>query len=177
LGNYFPDVEAGIARYTISQSLPLTAKQKSVRTQAGRSFCFYQPCSDAQPGTYLFSPTAEGAWIGWYAAANGFDGYARQAYNGWGKRALQDARSPRYPAGYAVLAYPEGRSSVRMERMVEGIQDFEKIKILQQQFEQTGNVVQREKLQKVLNTFTLENLKSRSAAELVDEARITLNSL
>jgi hypothetical protein len=57
------------------------------------------------------------------------------------------------------------------------MQDFEKVKILQQQFEQTNNVVMRERLQKVLNAFTLESLQKSSAGEIVDEARIMLNSL
>ncbi len=177
LGNYFPDTEANVARYSISQSLPVAAKQTTIRTEAGRELCFYQPCGDVHPNTYIFSPAAEAAWIGWYAAANGFDGYTRQHYNSWGKRPLQDVRSPRRPAGYTVLAYPDGRTSIRLERLVEGIQDFEKIKILQQKFEQTGNVVQREKLQKMLKTITLENIKTRPSGELIDEARIMLNSL
>jgi hypothetical protein len=178
LGNYFPDVDGSVERYSVAQLQPaLSAKQKAARAQEGKTTSFYQPCSDVQPNTYLFSPAAEAAWIGWYAAANGFDGYTRQTFNSWGKNPLQDARGARYPAGYAALVYPEGRTSVRLERLIEGIQDFEKVKMLQRQFEQTNNVVMRERLQRVLSSFKLENLQKSSAGEIVDEARIMLNSL
>lgn len=170
-------LKKSVSAYSVAQLLPLDAAQKSARAQAGRTLAFYQPCSDVQPNTFLFSPPAEAAWIGWYAAANGFDGYTRQHYNSWGQRPLQDARGPKRPAGFYSMAYPDGRSSVRMERLVEGIQDFEKIKILQQRFEQTNNVVQREKLQKLLNTFTTENLKTKPAGVIIEEARMILNSL
>jgi hypothetical protein len=177
LGSYFPDVEKHVDHYSVSQSLPLAATQKESRKKAGLQLCFYAPCSDESPNTYVFSPSAEAAWIGWYAAANGYDGYMRQAYNSWGKQPLKDSRSALYAAGYQCLVYPEGRSSVRLERLVEGIQDFEKVKILQQQLDKTNDKVTLNKLQKVLQTFTLDKLKKQPTSTTVDNARALLNSL
>jgi hypothetical protein len=176
-GNYFADVEHAVDRYSIAQRHTVTDAQKNLRRQAGRSLNLYSPCSDEHPNTYTFSPTGEAAWLGWYAAANGFDGYTRQAYNSWGKFPLKDTRSASRAAGYYWIVYPEGCSSVRMERLVEGIQDYEKIKILKLHFSRTNNVVELEKLQKALNLFTFGNLKIQPAGKTVEEARSILNSL
>lgn len=37
------------------------------------------------------------------------------------------------------MIYPEGRSSIRFERLIEGIQSYEKIRILKEEFEKKGN--------------------------------------
>jgi hypothetical protein len=176
-GNYFADVEQSIGYYSVAQRQAISEAQKNVRHSGGRLLCLYSPCSDERPNTYAFSSSGEAAWLGWYAAANGFDGYTRQAYNSWGKRPLQDARSASRAAGYYSMAYPEGRSSIRMERLVEGIQDYEKIKILKQHFSRANKVVEREQLQKALNSFTFNNLKVLPAGKMVEEAKIILNSL
>jgi hypothetical protein len=176
-GNYFADVEPNISRYSVAQRQPVSEAQKDVRSEGGRLLCFYSPCSDAHPNTYAFSPSGEAAWVGWYAAANGFGGYTRQAYNSWGNRPLQDARSSSRAAGYYWVAYPGGCSSIRLERLVEGIQDYEKIQILKQYLSRANKVVEREQLQKALNLFTLNNLKTLPAGKMVEEAKITLNSL
>lgn len=176
-GSYFADVEQRIGSYSVAQRKPVSKVQKNERSRNGRQLYFYSPCSDAHPNTYAFSPSGEAAWLGWYAATNGFDGYTRQAYNSWGKRPLQDARSSSRAAGYYWMAYPEGRSSIRMERLVEGIQDYEKIQILKQELSPANKVVEREQLQKALSLFTFDNLKTLPAGKMVEEAKITLNSL
>jgi hypothetical protein len=176
-GAYFADVERLVSRYSIAPRHVVAATQRKAGSREGRLLCIYSPCSDAQPNTYTFSPSAEAAWLSWYAANNGLDGYTRQAYNSWEKRALQDTRSASHAAGYQWLVYPEGRSSLRMERLVEGIQDYEKVKILMRNFNQVNNVISREKLRTTLSSFTLENLKTKPAEKMVEEARIVLNSL
>jgi hypothetical protein len=54
----------------------------------------------------------------------------RWAFNSWVENPLQDSRFRTWPAGDTYIIYPQGRSSIRYERMVEGIQDYEKIQIL-----------------------------------------------
>ncbi|MDR3366982.1 MAG: DUF4091 domain-containing protein [Prevotellaceae bacterium] len=176
-GSYFADVERSVGRYSIAPKHVAASMQRDTAGRAERLLCIYSPCSDAQPSTYTFSPPAEAAWLCWYAAANGLDGYTRQAYNSWGKNPLQDARSASSAAGYYGMVYPAGGSSLRMERLVEGIQDYEKVKILIRDFDRTNNVINREKLKKALRSFTLNNLKVKQAGKMVEEARIVLNSL
>ncbi|MDR0711683.1 MAG: DUF4091 domain-containing protein [Prevotellaceae bacterium] len=177
-GSYFADVEHLVSRYNIAPKQVVAASmQGKAEGRDGRLLCVYSPCSDAQPNTYTFSPPAEAAWLCWYAAANGLNGYTRQAYNSWGKNPLQDTRSASNAGGYFWMVYPEGRSSLRMERLLEGIQDYEKVKILKQDFDRVNNVMNREKLQEVFSAFTLENLKTKPASKIVEESRVVLNSL
>ena len=83
-----------------------------------------------RPNTFTFSPPAESAWLGWYAAAQGYSGYLRWAYDSWTQDPLYDTRYVRWPAGDCFLVYPGARSSIRFERLREGIADFEKIRVL-----------------------------------------------
>ena len=58
-------------------------------------------------------------------AANGYDGFLRWAYNSWTEDPLRDSRFRTWPAGGTYVVYPGGRSSIRFERLREGIQDAE----------------------------------------------------
>jgi hypothetical protein len=95
---------------------------------------WYVCCADKFPNIFTFSPPAEGAFIGWYTMAAGFDGFLRWAYNSWVKEPLTDSRFRTWPAGDTYVVYPGPRSSIRFERLLEGIQDAEKIRILREEF-------------------------------------------
>lgn len=97
--------------------------------EKGNRISFYTCCGPNRPNTFTFSPPAESAFLGWHAAALNFSGYLRWAYNSWINNQMVDTRFGNWPAGDCFLVYPGG-SSIRMERLVEGIQDFEKIQIL-----------------------------------------------
>ena len=99
------------------------------RTAKGQKITFYTCCGPERPNTFTFSPPAESAFLGLHAAACGYDGYLRWAYNSWPKAPNEDSRYGNFPAGDCFLVYPGG-SSIRMERLVEGIQAYEKIRLL-----------------------------------------------
>ena len=98
----------------------------------------------AQGSTYhvlrvLHASTAEhlrllsagrGPILGWYAAARGYDGFLRWAYDAWPADPVRDARHVLWPAGDTFLVYPGSHSSIRFEKLREGIADFEKIRLL-----------------------------------------------
>jgi hypothetical protein len=75
--------------------------------------------------------------MAWYAMAAGFDGALRWAFNSWVKDPLRDSRFRTWPAGDTYIVYPQGRSSIRYERMLEGIQDFTKVSILKAKLEKS----------------------------------------
>jgi len=99
------------------------------RTAKGQKITFYTCCGPERPNTFTFSPPAESAYLGLHALACGYDGYLRWAYNSWTKQPNEDSRYGSWPAGDCYLVYPGG-SSIRMERLVEGIQAYEKIRLL-----------------------------------------------
>jgi len=118
------------------------------RASKGQKITFYTCCGPERPNTFTFSPPAESAYLGWHALACGYDGYLRWAYNSWTKQPNQDSRYGNWPAGDCYLVYPEG-SSIRFERLVEGIQAFEKIRLLRP----TLNLKEAKQLDEMLRYF------------------------
>ena len=97
------------------------------RRSKGLTTTFYVCCSSGFPNTYTSSAPAEATYLSWYAAAEDYDGFLRWAYhNSWVEDPIRDSRFRKWAAGDTYLVYPEGRSSIRFERLVEGIQDWEK---------------------------------------------------
>ena len=113
--------------------------------EKGNRITYYTCCVPQRPNTLTFSSPAESAFLGWHAAAVNFCGYLRWAYNSWINNQLVDSRFGNLPAGDCFLVYPGG-SSIRMERLVEGIQDYEKIQILR-------NELKGAKLEKLNNAI------------------------
>ena len=118
------------------------------RTAKGQKTNFYTCCNPERPNTFTFSPPAESAYLGLHAAACNYDGYLRWAYNSWTKEPNEDTRYGNWPAGDCYLVYPEG-SSIRFERLVEGIQTYEKIRLLRP----TLNKKESQKLDVMLQNF------------------------
>jgi hypothetical protein len=105
-----------------------------VKARAAKGFTstYYVCCTPPMPNTFVFSPPAEGRWLGWYAAAFGYDGFLRWAYDAWPADPVRDARHTLWPAGDTFLLYPGAASSIRFEKLREGIVDFEKIRMVRQ---------------------------------------------
>ena len=158
-GNYHPEIEAGIYDYCIAleqgELLPREVMER--RKAEGKKTTVYTCCSTHRPNTFTFSVPAEGAWYGFYAAHSGYDGYLRWAYNSWTKDPLHDTRFRSWPAGDTYLVYPHGRSSVRFEKLVEGIQAYEKIRILREGFVAASNAAGLARLSELLLRFSLDS--------------------
>lgn len=137
---------------------------------------WYVCCADVFPNVFTFSPPAEGAFIGWYTMAAGFDGFLRWAYNSWVKEPLLDSRFRTWPAGDTYVVYPDGRSSIRFERLLEGIQDAEKIRLLREEFTRSGSHSDQEKLQKLNEIVMRFNIKKDpgNLEELMAEGKMVL---
>lgn len=143
------------------------------RKRNGQILTFYTCCSPAKPNTFTFSDPAESAFIGWHAAAVGYDGYLRWALNSWPENPCHDSRFGKWNSGDTYLLYPEG-SSIRFERLVEGIQDYEKIRILKQ----SASEKQKTELDKVLENFAPSVYdETQKAADLLAKGKELLLKL
>ena len=94
---------------------------------------YYTCCTEPRPNTFTFSEPAEAEWLAWHSAKENLDGYLRWALNSWVKNPLQDSRFTAWAAGDTYMIYPGARSSIRLERLTEGVQAFEKIRILKEE--------------------------------------------
>jgi hypothetical protein len=93
--------------------------------------------------------------------AAGFDGFLRWSYCSWVKDPLHDSRFRTWPAGDTYIVYPGARSSIRFERLIEGIQDAEKIRILRSAFENDGSDAALKKLELLNRTVAQCNMMMR----------------
>jgi hypothetical protein len=172
---YHPEIENDIYDYCLASYLKFDDSVMQERKKQGKPTTYYTACPENHPNGYTFSPPAENAWLGWYASAKGYTGYLWWAYNTWVKNPLLDTRWRRYPAGSLFQFYPGPRSSIRFEKIIEGVQASEKIRILKDQFTREGNSGKLKELEVMLSQFELGRLDSVPASQMVENAKTILN--
>ncbi len=181
-GHYFKDINPALYDFSYNWRL-ITEKSKTVaekRRKNNQITTYYVACGIPKPNNFTFSPPAESAYEGWFAAAMGFDGFLRWAYNSWVEDPLTDSRFRTWPAGDTYFVYPGARSSIRFERLREGIQDYEKIKILKSEFGNQGIPGNPEKLKELedfLERIQPESLEESPAKVWVNEGKDLINRL
>jgi hypothetical protein len=174
-GNYHPEIAMDIFDYCIIIHSKFDPEVLKARKNAGKPSTYYTACGENRPNMFTFSPPVENTWISWYAAAEGFTGYLRWAYNNWTRSTLEDTRYKTWPGGDCYQIYPGPRTSVRFEKLIEGIQDFEKIRILKEQFIKDGDQKNLKELSEVLAQFTKTNLETIPAEDMVKKGKAFLN--
>uniref|UniRef100_UPI004024E54F glycoside hydrolase domain-containing protein n=1 Tax=Candidatus Cryptobacteroides bacterium TaxID=3085639 RepID=UPI004024E54F len=176
-GNYHEPVIYDIVDFSETfsgkQEFPESAKAK--RKELGLTTTFYTCCAEAHPNMFVISNPDEAAWLGWFAQAEGYDGYLRWAYNSWTLDPLTDTRFRTWPAGDCFVVYPGGRGSVRFSKLVEGIQDFEKVRILRAQWQKEGNEAKLAQLTEVLKPFTSDKILEEGPAKALITAKSFLD--
>lgn len=174
-GNYHPEIEAHLFDYCLSFGQEFPKEVRKRRAAEAKHSTVYTCCTEPFPNTFTFSAAAEATWIGWHVAAADYDGYLRWAYNSWTKSPLQDSRFRSWPAGDCYLVYPDARSSIRFERLIEGIQDFEKIRILGEKYAE--NPKKLKQLEEVLKGFTIKESPATPIEQQLRHAKRVLNKL
>ncbi|HET6558185.1 MAG TPA: glycoside hydrolase domain-containing protein [Prolixibacteraceae bacterium] len=174
---YHQEIDEEVFEYSIASKWKFDESILKARKEQGKPRTFYTCCVEERPNGYTFSPPAENAWLGWYASANGFTGYLRWAFNSWTKEPLRDSRFTAFPAGDTYQVYPGPRTSIRFEKLIEGIQDYEKIRILREQFFNSGDWEKVKELDEILSAFQIQNLERTSASEMISHAKKLLDNL
>ena len=148
---------------------------KAKRKELGLTTTFYTCCAEAHPNLFVISDPDEATWLGWFAQADNYDGYLRWAYNSWTLDPLADARFRTWPAGDCFVVYPGGRGSVHFAKLTEGIQDFEKVRILRDQWQKEGNEAELAALSEVLKGFTKENILEEGPVKALTAAKVFID--
>ena len=94
----------------------------------------------------------------------------------WVEYPLVDSRFRTWGAGDTYSIYPGARSSIRFERLVEGLQDAEKIRLLREEFTHDGNTASLQKLEDALAMFYTPRRTATWNDEL-NRAKQTLDEL
>lgn len=150
------------------------------RKRSGLKTTYYVACGIPKPNNFTFSPPAESCYEGWFAAAKGFDGFLRWAYNSWPQNPMIDSRYTKWPSGDTFVIYPGPRSSVRFERLREGIQDYEKIRILRKELAENSSreaAAALKRLNDFLDSINPGTLDNKSAAEVIGEGKQLIDEI
>lgn len=182
LGVSYADNQKTYQRYPDSDDIsiaighPFSAEDLQSRKERGLNTTFYICCSDGFPNQFTFSDPAESTYLAWYAEAAHFDGMLRWAFNSWVENPLQDSRFRTWPAGDTYIVYPDGRSSIRYERMLEGIQDYEKIQLVKERLIQADKTADLERLEQAIQK--LNNVeRTETWNDDLNAAKLLLNDL
>ncbi|WP_308762273.1 glycoside hydrolase domain-containing protein [uncultured Bacteroides sp.] len=179
-GNYHEEIQGDLYYLSIPYGNQFPAEVKAERERKGQISTVYTCCTEAFPNTFTFSAPAEAAWTALHAVAGGYDGYLRWAVNSWPMDPLRDSRFRTWAAGDTYSIYPGPRSSIRFERLVEGLQDCEKIYVLRKELEAKGATGKLKKLNAKLSEFTPEGwikTNKKSPALMVKEMNALLNEM
>lgn len=135
-GNYHSSLNNKLYDYCVAlnQVQNFTKEQLKWRKDNGLLTTLYVSCADAEPNIYTNSLPAEAAFLPLHAAANNLDGFLHWSWINWHETPLTDSRFRLFGSGDTYCYYPGNRSSVRFERLVEGIHQFEKIQILKEEY-------------------------------------------
>jgi len=175
-GFYYENINSSIYDFSSNwrNSGRITGDAIQSRKNAGLITTYYVACGIPEPNNFTFSPASESCYEGWVAAAMGFDGFLRWAYNSWPEDPVIDSRYSKWPAGDTYMVYPGPRSSVRFERLREGIQDYEKIRILRKELsggtsDSAASALKR--LNEFMDSIDASTLEKRSASEVINEGK------
>lgn len=103
------------------------------RKELGHNTTYYV-CTGLYPNTFTKrSLPSEAAWLGWYAAKVNADGFLKWAYDSWVENPLETTDHVNFESGDCFVVYPE-RSSIRFERLIEGVQDNEKMRYIDENY-------------------------------------------
>jgi len=174
-GTYFKSVaeKSAICCITFENDYPQGIVEQ--RRAQGYKSTYYTCCAQRYPNTMMDSPLEEGVWYAWAARAKNLDGYLRWSYNIWDNAdPVNDVRHEGGPSGDRYIVYPDARSSVRFEKVIEGIQDYEKTRILKEKWEQEGNSEKLDALQNALSRFTFDEIPLNGPGPALKQAKLVL---
>lgn len=177
-GIYHDEIERDLYYYCIAYGYKFPEEVMARRRAEGKISTYYTCCTEGFPNTFTFSAPAEATWMALHAVGGDYDGYLRWSYNSWTRDPLRDSRFRTWAAGDCYCIYPGPRSSIRFERLIEGLQDNEKIIQLRREYTKNGQKAKLERLNNLVEQFTPEKTpasKAAKAAGMVEELEKMLN--
>ena len=185
-GGNHPELKDLIDDWCITIQSPLSSdiiEERNTLRHTGERYpqtTFYVCCNPDRPNTFTHSPPAESTWLGIYAAARGYSGFLRWAYDSWVADPFMDTGHVTWSAGDCFLVYPGARSSIRFELLRDGIEAWEQIRILRGLFGGSDDreVVRKlDQLERVLAEVTWQAAREREASYFVSIVMSAIDDL
>lgn len=174
-GNYHSSLNDKLQDFCVAlnQVQRFTPAERQYRKEHHLPTTIYTSCADVEPNIYSSSLPAEAAYLPLHAAANDLDGYLHWSWINWDDHPLTDSRFRLFGSGDTYFYYPDNRSSIRFERLVEGIQQYEKIQILKVEYKDQPNMLA--KLNALLHTCRSYAVAGGNCAAKVNRMEAFLN--
>lgn len=149
-GNFHDELVDNLDSYTVIKGdfFPDDVLQR--RRYKGFISLMYTCCATPAPSQFSNNDPADGAYLPVYATSTGFDGYLHWSFTNWTDNPLTDTRFRMFAPGDTYFVYPDGRTSIRYERMLEGVQMSEKIRLLRKEFRDNKDIEKLEALENAL---------------------------
>jgi hypothetical protein len=137
MGFALADNHSSYEKFTMMRDVCVDIRQEPVsqadidsRREKDQFTTFYICCVPSFPNTFSTSEPFEAEILGWYNVAYDYDGMLRWAYNSWPESPETDSRFKYWMCGDTYFVYPYNRSSIRFERLIDGIEVSEKVRAL-----------------------------------------------
>jgi hypothetical protein len=179
MGFALADNHKSYKKYTMMRDVCVAMRQPAdlndilSRREQNYNTTFYVCCGPFYPNTFTSSEPYEAEMLGWYNVAHDYDGMLRWAYNSWPADPQVDSRYGNWMAGDTYLVYPYNRSSIRFERLIDGIETAEKVRALRRAGVDTSEV--EAMLEKIRKGDA--NDPTQPWMEITAEAREVLNKI
>lgn len=144
-----------------------------MRREKGHNTTFYICCVPSYPNTFTCSEPFESELLGWYCVAADYDGMLRWAYNSWPENPHLDSSFGNWMSGDTYFVYPYARSSIRFEKLIDGIEVAEKIRVLRREGVDTSAL--DAVLERIRNTNSQDH--TQPWHEIVIQARAALDEV
>ena len=150
---------------------------------------FYFSCNPPHPNNFIVTDArpADNIWIAWHALHKGYHGFLRWAYDYWLEADPYEMRTGGHASGDFSFCYRTSNtmdmqvnSSVRLELIRVGIQDFEKVKILRIALENSSSKEDQlalALLDKKIEEFKATSGGSATVTDLVRSAQKLLRDM
>lgn len=176
-GYYHQELSDDIIDYSIPFYENMSEEVLASRKSKGYKTTMYTCCSEVYPNTFTSSGYYEPIYLMVNSLQRGFDGYLRWAFDCWNERPTEDTRFGSWAAGDTYLIYPENETSIRFEKLREGIQTVEKIKAIRTRLSNQGNQEHLNQLNKEIQHFSNKDINRDLIPQQVKNLKNLLNSL
>ncbi|MDE7448909.1 MAG: DUF4091 domain-containing protein [Paramuribaculum sp.] len=149
-GTYHPEVVDKVYTYSLTAGDPFPAEALKSRRDKGLISTYYTCCSSPKPNYFSNNRPSDAAYIPVYCTATGADGYLHWSFMNWTDDPMTDTRFKLFAPGDTYFYYPDNRSSVRFERLIEGVQLSEKLRMLRAEAMAAGDVATLAALEEAL---------------------------
>lgn len=155
----------------------MSFEEIAARRAKGFVSTFYVCCSTHFPNTFTYSEPYESMLLSLYGIAYDYDGMLRWSYNSWNAHPTYDSRFRYWASGDTYLVYPGARSSMRFERLVDGIEFAEKVRTLRVKYGADNPALKP--LEECLAQLRTQNIndKTYNWREYIATVDATLNSV